>query len=250
MQWTDEGIVLSCRRHGENAAVLMLLTVEHGRHAGLVRGATGGRLRGALQPGNELRATWRARLSEHLGTYTVEPGHARAGLVLGDRRRLAGLSAVCAVAEAVLPEREAHPVLHAATAALLGAIEHGIPDWPAAYVRWELGLLQDLGFGLDLSRCAATGSTEDLIYVSPKSARAVSADAGSAYADKLLPLPGFLLGRQGGPTDDSAVADGLTLTGFFLERYLLSHRAGTPPARARLVEVLLHQSPTSGILPP
>ncbi len=238
MQWADEGIVLSSRRHGENSAVVMLLTVEHGRHAGLVRGATGARLRGALQPGNEVRATWRARLAEHLGTYTIEPGHGRAGLVMADRVRLAGLTAVCAVAEAALPEREPHPVLHEATRALLGAIEAGLPDWPAAFVRWELGLLQDLGFGLDLSRCAATGTTEDLIYVSPKSARAVSRDAGSAYADKLLPLPGFLLGQQGGPTDQPAVADGLRLTGFFLERSLLAHREHMPAARARLVEVL------------
>lgn len=248
MQWTDEGIVLSSRRHGENAALLMLLTAEHGRHAGLVRGATGARLRGALQPGNEVRATWRARLAEHLGTYAVEPGHARAGAVLSDRVRLAGLAAVCAVAEAALPEREPHPVLHAATAALLAAIEHDLADWPAAYVRWELGLLQDLGFGLDLSRCAATGRTEELVYVSPKSARAVSRESGSAYADKLLPLPGFLLGRQGGPTDPCAVRDGLSLTGFFLERHLLSHRAGTPPARTRLLDILLHGTATSGSL--
>ncbi|MEQ9640927.1 MAG: DNA repair protein RecO [Alphaproteobacteria bacterium] len=238
MQWADEGIVLSSRRHGENGAVLMLLTVEHGRHAGLVRGATGGRLRGALQPGNEVRATWRARLADHLGSYAIEPGHGRAGLVMADRTRLAGLSAVCAVAEAALPEREPHPVLHAATQALLGAIEAGLTDWPAAYVRWELGLLQDLGFGLDLSRCVATGTTEDLVYVSPKSARAVSRDGGSAYVDKLLPLPGFLLGQQGGPTDTPAVADGLRLTGFFLERSLLAHREHMPAARARLVEVL------------
>lgn len=245
MEWTDEGIVLSARKHGESSVIAQLLTGRRGRHAGLVRGGAGRRIRGVLQPGNQVSASWRARLAEHLGTMTVEPVRARAANLLADLDRLAGLSAACAVAEAVLPERQPHRGAYEGMLALLDEIERG-ETWPLVYVRWEAGLLAELGFGLDLASCARTGAETGLAYVSPRSGRAVGAAAAGEYRDRLLPLPAFLVedGRGAGralPATPgnlrAAAADGLALTGHFLARHVLDDRSGAlPPARVRLVE--------------
>lgn len=246
MHWSDDGIVLSARRHGETSAVVTLLTRRHGRHAGLVRGGAGRRLRGILQPGNEVSAEWRARLAEHLGTFAVEPGRARTAELLDDPTRLAALTSACAVAEAALPEREPHQPLFDALRVFLDALAEG-ETWPAVYVRWEMGLLQELGFGLDLTRCAATGSADDLAFVSPKSGRAVSRGAAEPYKHRLLPLPAFLLGAQGGLPDTGDVRNGLALTGYFLNRHIFAGRnAVAPPARDRLVEKFSNIPTTSG----
>src|SRR5579875_3881261 len=198
MEWTDEGIVLSARRHGESAAIVQLLTRGHGRHPGLVHGGAGARLRGMLQPGNRVQATWRARLAEHLGTYSCELLHSGAAALLDDALRLAALAAACAVAEAALPEREPHTAVFTGLAALIAAWESTdrIAGWGRALVQWELGLLAELGFGLDLARCAATGRNDELAYVSPRTGRAVSLSAGEPYKDRLLPLPGHFLERH------------------------------------------------------
>jgi len=232
MEWHDEGIVLAVRRHGEAAAIVSLLTAQHGRHAGLVRGGASRRMRGVLQPGNTVSACWRARLEEHLGTYTVEP--VASGAALYDRPGpLAALTSVTALVEAALPERAPHPELYRAVARLVEAL--GRPDWAESYVRWELFLLADLGFGLDLSSCAATGANDGLAWVSPKSGRAVSLSAGEPWRDRLLPLPRFLA-PQGGTADARQVVDGLRLAGWFLERHVFEpHGRHTPNARERLV---------------
>ncbi|UCH73134.1 MAG: DNA repair protein RecO [Rhodospirillales bacterium] len=232
MEWRDEGIVLAVRRHGEAAAIVSLLTAEHGRHAGLVRGGASRRLRGVLQPGNTLAATWRARLEEHLGAYTVEP--LASGAALYDRPGpLATLTSATALLESALPERAPHPELYFALADLLVALE--APDWAESYVRWELFLLADLGFGLDLSSCAATGTNDGLAYVSPKSGRAVSLSAGEPWRDRLLPLPRFL-SPDSGAADVQQVLDGLRLTGWFLERHVFAPQdRHTPDARERLI---------------
>jgi DNA repair protein RecO (recombination protein O) len=232
MEWSDKGIVLAVRKHGESAAILSLLTGEHGRHAGLVRGGASRRLRGVLQPGNLLSATWRARLEEHLGAYTVEPLHSSAALY--DRPGpLAALTSATALLEAALPERAPHPELFRSLAGLLDALEQ--PDWAESYVRWELLLLADLGFGLDLASCAATGTNDGLAYVSPKTGRAVSLSAGEPYKSKLLPLPRFL-SPEGGTADAQQVVDGLRLTGWFLERHVFApHDRRSPDARERLI---------------
>ncbi len=231
MQWSDEGVVLSARRHGESAAILSLLTHEHGRHAGLVRGGAGRRQRGVLQPGNLVSATWRARLEDHLGAFTVESLASAGALWLDDPGRLAALSAACAVADLTLPERESCPNIFNDLCKFLDALSE--PDWAAAYVRWELALLGDLGFGLDLSACAASGRNDGLAYVSPKSGRAVSRSAGEPYRDRLLPLPGFLIGE--GPVVPGAVSAGMRLTGYFLDRHLFQpHGRRLPDARDRL----------------
>ncbi len=241
---------MSVRRHGEAAAIVNLLTREHGRHAGLVRGGAGRRLRGLLQPGNQVAAEWRGRLAEHLGSYTVEGMRDHAAALLSDGDRLAGLTAAAAVTEAALPEREPHLAIHDGFAALLAALAGtptdtptDIQTWAAVYVRFELGLLAELGFGLDLSHCAATGSTDDLAYVSPRSARAVSREAAAPYKDKLLPLPGFLLPAAGEKLARQDILDGLKLTGYFLQSAVFApHNRPPPVARERLIERISRQA--------
>jgi DNA repair protein RecO (recombination protein O) len=233
MEWEDDGIVLALRRHGENAGIVSLLTRGHGRHPGLVHGAAGKANRGLLQPGNTVKAWWRGRLPEHLGSYRCELVHAHAAALLDDAARLAALASATSLCEVVLPERQPHPAAFAALTALLSALAS--EPWPSVYVHWELALLRDVGFGLDLTACAATGATEDLAYVSPKSARAVSRKAGEPYADKLLPLPRFLI--EGGEGDRAAIFAGLRLTGFFLDRFVFGpHSHAMPAARLRLVD--------------
>ena len=232
MEWTDNGIVLSSRPYGETGIIADLLTREHGRHSGLVRGH---RARALLQPGNSLSATWRARLPEQLGSYVVELARARAGALMESRDSLTGLNAFCAVAGAALPEHQTHTPLHNAAEILLDAmLEQDFAHWGPLYVRWEAGLLEALGFGLDLSECAATGDTDDLIYVSPRTGRAVSSAAGLDYAARLLPLPRFLLDSAEAP-DMAETRAGLKLTGYFLlERVLAPHGRAMPQARHRL----------------
>lgn len=235
MEWRDEGIVLSARAHGETSAILELFTREQGRHLGLVHGGAGRRMRSVLQPGNRLAAHWRARLTEHLGTYQVELVKPLAGLLMDDPLALLALSAASAIC-GVLPEREAHPALYDGYAVLLDTMEDE-HVWPAVFVRWELGLLTELGFGLDLTQCAATGTRDELAYVSPRSGGAVSRAAGEAYKERLFRLPGFLVGSQAGEASAADVAEGLRLTGHFIDRHLFqAHQRHLPDARIRLME--------------
>ena len=234
MEWSDEGIVLAARAFGETSVVLSLLTRDYGRHSGLVRGGIGRRNRGILQPGSRVSARWRARLADHLGTMSCEPGRALAPEVLADRSRLAGIAAACAIAETALPEGEPAPAIYRALADLFAAIE-AETGWAVRYVRWEVDLLAELGFGLDLGCCAVTGVTGDLAYVSPRSGRAVSAEAGAPWHDRLLRLPGFLVDASAESAE--AIADGLALTGHFLLRHVYAEQGrALPAARARLAE--------------
>lgn len=235
MDWRDEGFVIAVRRHGETAAILEAFTAGHGRHAGVVHGGAGRRLAPVLQPGTQLQLTWRARLEEHLGSYAVEPVKARAGAVMGDRLALAALGSVCALLSFALPEREPHPRLYERTLKLLDLLGDD-RNWPLAYLIWEAALLEETGFGLDLSACAVTSATEDLAYVSPKSGRAVSRAGAGEWAERLLPLPRCLLGA--GEATAEEIAAGLRTTGHFLEHRLapaLGERP-LPAARRRLVE--------------
>lgn len=238
MEWADEAVVLGMRAHGEHAAVLDVLTRSHGRHAGLVRGGSSRKARADLQPGNSLHVVWRARLSEHLGSFVAEPITARSGALIEARERLAGLNAFTAMVHAALPEREPHEGVFEAGLVLLDAmITADILDWLALYVRWEMGLLMELGFGLDLSCCAATGVSEDLTHVSPRSGRAVSAAAAAPYRDRLLKLPAFLLGAQNGVSYEDVQA-GLALTEYFLARRVFyPHGQDVPGARLQLQEL-------------
>jgi DNA repair protein RecO (recombination protein O) len=231
MDWSDSAIVLSARAHGETSAVLQVLSRAQGRHAGLVRGRA--RQAAGLQPGTEVEAHWRARLADHLGVFTLEVRRHHAACWLDDPPRLAALTSACALVETSLPERAPHPGVHDGLAELLAGL--GETGWPLAYVRWELSLLAELGYGLDLSRCAATGGLDDLCYVSPKSGRAVSAAAGAPWRDRLLALPGFLVGgAEAGPGEIRA---GLDLVAYFLKRHgLAGVERGLPPARERLAD--------------
>ena len=239
MEWSDDAIVLSSRTHGESSMVLELLTRDHGRHLGLVHGGASRKARPTLQPGNGVHVKWRARLEEHLGSFTCELARARAGELMDGRDALAGLNAFTAVATAAIPERQAYaPVFLSGEILLEAMMEHDPSYWLALYVRWEAGLLDALGFGLDLSECAATGIKDDLAYVSPRTGRAVSRDAAGIYANRLFRLPGFLLGVGSEPDADD-VAAGLALTGYFLlERVLQPHNKELPPARLRLDSML------------
>lgn len=236
MDWSDEGIFLSAKPLGEANMVAEVLTLGHGRHLGLVRGGRSRRMRPVLQPGNLIRVTWRARLAEHLGGFNIELVEAHAARVLDDARALAAISTLASLAR-LLPERDPHQALYAAALAVLRALDRA-KLWPALLVRWELQLLGDLGFGLDLSECAATGEDIDLAYVSPRSGRAVSREAGRAYANKLLKLPAFLLDEDAG-ANDADILSGLALTGHFLERDVLApHGLVMPQARDRLISLL------------
>ena len=248
MEWIDDGIVLSVRPHGESGAILEALTREHGRHLGLVRGGVSRKARPVLQPGNTVRLEWKARLAEHLGNFTAELDRARAGALMENREALIGLNALTAVAGAALPQREPHEPVQAAANILLDAmLEDGLAHWGPLYVRWEAGLLEALGFGLDLSHCAATGTDQDLRYVSPRSGRAVSGEAGAPYASRLFVLPGFLLGSRNANVTGADIRAGLALTGHFLmERVLRPHGKSLPSARLRVDALAAQEGSESG----
>jgi DNA repair protein RecO (recombination protein O) len=225
MEWTDEGIVLGTRRHGEVNAILEVMTREHGRHLGLVRGGAASRLRPVLQPGNVVRAVWRARLDEHLGHYTVEPVQLHAASLLAASHVVYGVTHLAALCR-LLPERDPHPEVHDWLSAVLGQLDNPLAAG-AEVVRFELRMLAELGFGLDLSACAATGDDDDLGYVSPKSGRAVSRGAGEPWHDRLLRLPSFVMEQlpmEPGVPTAADLADGFALTGFFLARHVLEPR--------------------------
>ena len=230
MDWRDQGVLLTSRKHGEHAAIIQLFTAEHGRHAGVVRGGSGRRMAPVLQPGAQLDVTWRARLDEHLGAFTVEPLQARAAALMGDRLALAGLNAVVSLLSFALPERAPYPHLYARTMTLLDLLATS-EAWPLAYMRWELTLLDEIGFGLDLSRCTVTGALDDLAYVSPKTGRAVSVAGAGEWADRLLPLPPALMGH--GQGDPAGVAKGMETTGYFLTHRLAQSLGDRPLPAAR-----------------
>jgi len=221
MQWTDEGIVIGVRRHGEASAILELMTHDHGRHLGLVRGGFGSRMKPVLQVGNSVSAVWRARLDEHLGNYTVEPMRQRASNFFAAPHAIYGVTHLAAMMR-LLPERDPHAGLYSVFEEVLDRLEDPVLAAPLV-VRFELQLLTELGFGLDLEQCASTGARADLIYVSPKSGRAVSGDAGEPWVDKMLRLPSFLRDHGALPAGRD-LADGFALTGFFLARHVLEPR--------------------------
>lgn len=238
LDWRDEGILIGVRRLGESAAMIEVFTAARGRHAGVVKGGASRRMAPILQPGAQLALEWRARLEEHVGTFRVDPVRSRAG-IMADSAALAGLGAVVGLIGVALPERAAHPALYAETVALLDLMAEG-GDWPASYARWEVALLAELGFGIDLGACAVTGAREGLVFVSPRTGRAVTREGAGEWESRLLPLPEFLLAPDR-PASGPALAEALNLTGFFLERRLAPTlaREALPPARSRAVAAIL-----------
>lgn len=237
MNWSDEGVILSVRPHGETAAVVEILTRQHGRHLGLVHGGRSRKTRPVLQSGNHVSVAWKARLADHLGHMSVELIRGYAASAMDDAAALGGLTSLCALAR-LMPERDPHPNLYEVTLFVLAYLDDA-SVWPALLARWELALLDELGFGLDLARCAATGANDDLVYVSPKTGRAVSASAGEPYRDRLLPLPPFLLPGRKASVAPGDVARAFSLTGYFLEQRVFAPRGeGLPEPRTRLAALL------------
>ncbi len=230
MEWRDHGILLSCRRHGETAAIIDVFTEDHGRHAGIVHGGASRKKAPVLQPGAQLDLLWRARLEDHLGSYQAEPLRSRVAAALSGRLALAGLNAVAGLLGFCLPERAPYRDLYKQTEQLLDLL--GQDDlWPLAYLKWEMTLLETMGFGLDLSACAVSGRNEDLAYISPKTGRAVSRQDAGQWVNRLLPLPPVLRGEGTGP--DHEVAQGLRTTGYFLEMHLAPSLGNRPLPEAR-----------------
>jgi DNA repair protein RecO (recombination protein O) len=255
MEWSEPGIAIGTRRHGETDVILEAMTAGHGRHLGLVKGGRSRRLRPVLQAGNTLQLTWRARLHEHLGNFRAEPLTERSAGLTHSSVGAFGL-ALAGAHLRLLPERDPHPRLYEALALLLDCLDPASPEHSSGFaeagrpalagelmVRFELLLLDELGFGLDLERCAATGNSADLAYVSPKSGRAVSRAAGLRYAERLFALPRFLTEPAGKGTCPEALNDGFRLTGYFLERHVHEPRGQTLPAtRASFLNALHMQA--------
>ncbi|MFZ1816045.1 MAG: DNA repair protein RecO [Rhizobiaceae bacterium] len=228
MEWKDDGVILSARRHGESSAILEVMTRDHGRHMGLVRGARSARMSPVLQPGNSVSLVWRARLEEHLGNFIVEADVLRAARLMETGLGLYGLQTLAAHLR-LLPERDPHRAMYDAALVLVENLDE-FEKAARLMIRFEIALLEELGFGLDLSRCAATGSRENLIYVSPKTGKAVSAEAGRPWAPKLLPLPSYLApDSRSAPFSLDAVRDGFALTAHFLARDVWTPRGFMPP---------------------
>ncbi len=243
MEWQDRGVVLGGRAYGESSVIAELLTAHHGRHLGVVRGGRSRRLRPVLQPGNTVAATWRARLDDHLGSFTIEPLALRAGWFIDRAESLQAVNHLCGLGR-LLPEREPHAVLHNMLDAMMEGIEERLL-LPLQVIQFELTLLAELGFGLDLTRCAATDSCEGLVYVSPKSGRAVSDTAGAPYRNRLLQLPAFLRpGSAADPVSWDDLAAGFRLTEHFLNRDVFTPRNLSMPAARRSYIAALSSSMT------
>lgn len=238
MEWRAEAVVLSVRPHGETSAIVSVMTRDHGRYAGLVRGARGRSLRAALQPGNRVKAHWRARLSEHLGTLTVESTRARIALVIGDPLRLAASNAALALVETAIAERDPHAALYDGLSAILEIIAEDENtesplDWLTAYIAFERGVLHDMGFALALEECAVTGAKNELTHVSPRTGRAVCEAEARPYKQKLLPLPAFLANASA-PDSVDEITEALDLTGYFIGKIIYApHGSDLPEARTR-----------------
>ncbi len=237
IEWRDEGALIRVRKHGESSAIIEVFTPSRGLTAGIVRGGTSRKIAPTLQPGAQLDVTWKARLEDHLGSFTVEPIRSRTAQVMQDRLALAGLNAVTGLLSFLLPDREAHAQLYARTIQLLDLL--GQNDvWPLAYLQWEVALLDEMGFGMDLSACAVSGLNDDLFYVSPRTGRAVSRLAAGEWADRLLPLPHVLLGK--GDADLNEIVLALRTTGHFLNNHLARSLGNLPipEARQRLIDAM------------
>ncbi len=238
MEWTDAGLIVGVKRHGETSVVLELMTRDHGRHLGLVRGGRSRALQPVLQPGNSVSAVWRARLEDHLGAFSVEPAVSRAARLMASALALHGLNHLTGLLH-LLPERDPHPALHDMADAAASHLDEARLA-PELLVRFELALLAEFGYGLHLDECVLSGTVEDLAFVSPKSGRAVNRSAGEAWRDRLLPLPGFLSRPLGqGAPDMAEIAAAFRLTGHFLQRELFGPRGrDLPESRARIISLL------------
>tara|TARA_Y100000385_G_scaffold9238_1_gene9673 strand:+ start:104 stop:835 length:732 start_codon:yes stop_codon:yes gene_type:complete len=237
MEWTSEGVIVSVRKYGENSVIIDTLTPEHGRHLGVVRGGASRKMSATIQPGSQVKLEWRARLEEHLGNFRVEQLESRSDM-FDDRLRLAALSSICSIVTFSFPERMPVTELYNSTLNLMDTLNTG-GDWKPLYALWELQVLEEMGFGLDLTSCAVTNVTQDLIYVSPKSGRAVSRKAAGEWKERLLPLPSFLRNKFETANHED-ILNSLKTTGHFLSSWLATSlgERKLPEARNRLISRL------------
>jgi DNA repair protein RecO (recombination protein O) len=237
MEWTSEGVIVSVRKYGENSVIIDTLTPTHGRHLGVVRGGASRKMAATLQPGSQVKLEWRARLEEHLGNFRVEQLESRSDM-FDDRLRLAALSSICSIVTFSFPERMPVAELYNSTLNLMDTLNTG-GDWKPLYALWELQVLEEMGFGLDLTSCAVTNVTQDLIYVSPKSGRAVSRKAAGEWMERLLPLPSFLRNKFETANNED-ILNSLKTTGHFLSSWLATSlgERKLPEARNRLISRL------------
>lgn len=245
MQWTDKAIIINSRKYGESSGIISVLTHSHGLYKALVKGITGKKQCGIFQTGNLIDATWRGRLPEHLGNLSAELVTPYAALLLREQQKLAALSSVCAILEATLPEREVCSDIFELILKFIECLNYD-ENWLHEYVKIELYLLAHLGFGLDLSECAATGTTNDLTYISPKSGRAVCTEAGAPYKSKLFSLPQFFISEENCLPPQTEIMEGLEICAYFLDKYIFSpHNNMLPIARTRFGEMMKSVSSSS-----
>ena len=237
MEWNDQGILLAVRAHGESAAIIDVLTQRHGRHAGLVRGGSSRKFAALLQPGNLLSLSWKARLEEQLGSFSVELKRANSGHILSSRQKLYGFNALSAMLARYLPEREVNESIFGAVVDILSRYQSEL-FWQHKYCLFELEFLNALGYGLDLSQCAATGQSDDLAYVSPKTGRAVSRDGAKGWENRLLVFPEFLQQDELRPISSTEFRQSLTLSGYFFAKHVPVTPPKLPEARLRFSDIV------------
>ncbi len=237
MRWESEGIVLGFNLHNEKSYILEVLTKEYGRHKGLIRGIHSKNLRSIIEPGNEVKALWSGRLETHLGNFTIEPIKSWSSLILSKKDKLTALSSLCSLISLTMAEKQPNELIYYNSKEMIKKISSDEDNWIREYINWELGLLSEIGYGIDLSKCAVTSKKDELVYVSPSSGRAVTLEGAGSYKDRLLKLPNFIVSHEY-EYDNNDIMNGLELTEYFLrKRFFEPNNLNFPQSRNRLKEI-------------
>ena len=240
MRWESNGLILNFSKYNEKSYILEIFTEEHGKHKGIIRGLHSKNKRSIIEPGNEVFATWSGRLETHLGNYNVEPIKLWSSHVLQFKDKLSAISSICSLISLTMAERQPNPIIYFSSKKLIEIVASKREDWIREYVFWEMQLLSEIGYGLDLERCAVTSKSSNLVYVSPSSGRAVTNEGAGDFRNKLLPLPKFMTDFKANYDNDD-IYNALNLTEFFFKkRFFLSNNLNFPQSRNRLKELFNH----------
>jgi DNA repair protein RecO (recombination protein O) len=240
MSWESNGLILNFSKYNEKSYILEIFTEEHGKHKGIIRGLHSKNKRSIIEPGNEVFATWSGRLETHLGNYNVEPIKLWSSHVLQFKDKLSAISSICSLISLTMAERQPNPIIYFSSKKLIEIVASKREDWIREYVFWEMQLLSEIGYGLDLERCAVTSKSSDLVYVSPSSGRAVTNEGAGDFRNKLLPLPKFMTDFKANYDNDD-IYNALNLTEFFFKkRFFLPNNLNFPQSRNRLKELFNH----------
>ena len=240
MRWESNGLILNFSKYNEKSYILEIFTEEHGKHKGIIRGLHSKNKRSIIEPGNEVFATWSGRLETHLGNYNVEPIKLWSSHVLQFKDKLSAISSICSLISLTMAERQPNPIIYFSSKKLIEIVASKREDWIREYVFWEMQLLSEIGYGLDLERCAVTSKSSDLLYVSPSSGRAVTNEGAGDFRNKLLPLPKFMTDFKANYDNDD-IYNALNLTEFFFKkRFFLPNNLNFPQSRNRLKELFNH----------